>query len=606
MRKILVLALSFILVTSSLGLESLAASSTTNSITIGMEYAPPSTFFQNPTAPSFGNTAIDVPYIPIGHLSINGTVLPGIAREAPTTGVSNDTQWTVNLISPNMKWSDGAAINSTDLAYSLGIFLPTGPYANTSNIDRWGAIRGSVESISILNSTAINVKTFHVDAKFPLLSFLYSIYPYHYFKTLGIGHNVLQSTPVLAGPGDSAYVPVNYTPGSYTMTLTANPNSPSWGGRTPTITTVTLQFFTSDSAQTSALAAGSIDAGTISPSDVSALSSNANIKVTQVPSDYQLQIYMQTHYYPWNVTAFRQALFYLLPSNEVKSQLYNNQTATGNAQVLLPEVYPTYGASGAPLYNYSLSEANTLLAQVPGLTKTNGHWDYANGTAVTVKVEAPNNDPNYVRASQFLQTNLEAAGLAVTLSNPAYATAHTDWTSLNFQMMVFPNNYAPVPFRWMRNPSNLNGWKNSTFTTDFNDALSNPNSAQSFTQIKQAELVMAQAAVLNYLVVLPQYVAYNDVAYSNWQPALSQSSYNNVFCDTVVCESVLASVTPAGVTTATTTTTSTSSGNYTLYYAAAIVAIIVIVAVAVAVTRRKPAAAATPAKPATPTAPPAK
>ena len=600
MKKILVIALSFILVTSSIGLDAFAQSSSSSTITIGMEYAPPSTFFQNPTAASFGNTAIDVPYLPIGHLSINGSVLPEICDvPVPVPGVTNDTQWIINLISPNLKWSDGVPINSTDLAYSLGMFLPTGPYANTSTIDRWGAIRGSVQSISIVNSTAIKVTTFKTDAKFPLLVFLYSVYPYHYFKTFGIGGNVLQSKAVLGGPGDSAYVPVNYTPGSYTMTLQANPNSPSWHGKTPTINTLILQFFTSDSAQTSALAAGTIDAGTITPSDISALASNTNIKIAQVPSDYQLQIYMKTTGFPWNVTAFRQALFYLLPSNEVKSELYNNKTATGNPQVLLPQVVPTYYATGAPLYNYSVSAADALLAKA-GLVQNNGKWDYANGTAVTITVEAPNNDPNYVRASQFVQSSIEAAGINVNLDNPAYATAHSDWTSLNFQLMVFPNNFAPVPFRWMRNPSNLNGWTNSTFSADFNAALSNPNTAQSLAEIKQAELVMAQAAVMTYLVVLPQYVAYNDVAFSNWGTALQQSSYDNVFCDTVVCENVLTAVNPSSstITTASVSSTSTSSSsttspapatNYTnYYYAAAVVVIVAIVIAAIAMTRRKP------------------
>ncbi|MDG6956718.1 MAG: hypothetical protein JRM89_03595 [Nitrososphaerota archaeon] len=579
-----------------------ALSATSSTLTVGMEYAPPSTFFQNPTAASFGNTAIDVPYLPVGHLSINGSVLPSICTvPVPVPGVTNDTQWIVNLISPNLKWSDGVPINSTDLAYSFGIFLPTGPYANTSNIDRWGAIRGSVQSVTIMNSTAVKLTTFKTDAKFPLLVFLYSIYPYHYYKQFGFGNNVLQSKSILAGPGDSSYVPVSYTPGSYSMTLQANPYSPSWHGKTPTISTLIIDFFTSDAAQTSALAAGTIDAGVITPSDIPALVNTPNLKVAQVPSDYQLQVYMRTKGYPWNTTSFRQALFYLLPSNTIKSSLYANQTATGNPQLLLPQVVPTYYSAGGPLYNYSVSQANTLLTQA-GLVQTSGHWYYANGTQVTITVESPNNDPNYVRASQFIQTSLEADGFNVNLLNPAYATVHTNWTSLNFQLMVFPNNYAPVPFRWMRNPSNLNGWQNSTFTTDFNAALSNPNAAQSLTEIKAAELVMAQAAVLNYLVVLPQYVAYNTAAFSNWQPALTQSASNDVFCTYVVCENVLASVTPASTgptasTTQTTTTsapststTSTSAPSYTYYYVAAIVVIIIAIAgVAIWARGRKPA-----------------
>lgn len=566
------------------------AQSAPTSVTLAVLFPPPSTFFQSSTEEYIGNTATDIPYLAVDRLAINGSVVPGICTIPTAVPGTNDTQWIMNLISPNLKWSDGTPINASDLAYSFGIYMTTGPYANTSTIDRWGADRGEFSNIAILNSTAIKITTTAPDPRFPLLTFLYVVYPYHYYKQFGFGNNVLQTTPILSGPGDSAYVPVNYSAGSYTMTLDANPSSPSWHGAKPTFNTIVLQFYTSDSAQVNALAAGTADAGLITASDVASLQSVSSIGITQIPSDYQLMIYMRSTGYPWNVTAFRQALMYLVNRTQIDEALYNGTAPLGNPAVLIPQAVSTYWPGpSTPFYNYSPSTAAALLKQA-GLTQNaQGKWMLPNGNPLTVTVEAPNNDPDYVRASQFVEATFQAAGITVNLENPAYSTADTDWTSNNFQFLLFPNNYAPSPFRWMRNPFNIPGWSNSTFKTVFAESLANPNSAAAMTQVKQAELIMAQAAVINSIVILPQYVAYNKALYTNWQPALSEAPSYSVFWYPVTAENVLTSVTSAVAVT------SPSSSNTYLYIGLAIVIIIILIAVAVYALRRKPKPTQTPA-----------
>jgi ABC-type transport system substrate-binding protein len=565
------------------------AQSAPTSLTIAVLFPPPSTFFQSSTEEYIGNTATDIPYLAVDRLAINGSVVPGICTIPQAVPGTNDTQWIVNLISPNLKWSDGVPINATDLAYSFGLYMTTGPYANTSTIDRWGADRGTFSNIAILNSTAIQITTNAPDPRFPLLTFLYVVYPYHYYKQFGFGNNVLQKTPILSGPGDSAYVPENYTAGSYSMTLVANPSSPSWHGAKPVFNTIILQFYTSDSSQVNALAAGTADAGLITASDVASLQSISSIGITQIPSDYQLMIYVRSTGYPWNVTAFRQALMYLVNRTQIDDALYNGTAPLGNPAVLIPQAVSTYWPGpNTPLYNYSPSTAANLLKQA-GLTQNaQGKWMLPNGNPLTVTVEAPNNDPDYVRASQFVASTFEAAGITVNLDNPAYSTADTDWTSDNFQFLLFPNNYAPSPFRWMRNPFNIPGWTNSTFKTVFAESLANPDYASALAQIKQAELIMAQAAIINSIVILPQYVAYNKALYTGWQPALSQAPSYSVFWYPVTAENVLTSV------STTVSTMPPSPSNTYLYAGIAIVVIVILIVVAVYALRRRPRASEPP------------
>ena len=561
-RKIAALAVMFALVVSSTFVlfPVLSAATPPSSFTVGVLYPPVSTFFQSATEEYIGNTATDIPYLAVDRLSISGSIVPGICTIPQPVSGTNNTQWIENLISPNMKWSDGVSINSTDLAYSFGLYMTSGPYANTSTVDRWGADRGTFASISILNSTAIKITTATPDPKFPLLTFLYVIYPYHYYEQFGFGNNVLGKTSILSGPGDSAYVPANYTAGSYTMNLNANPMSPSWNGATPVFKTMTIQFFTQDSAQVSSLAAGTLDAALISPSDVSPLQSSSSIGITQIPSDYQLMIYVHSTGYPWNNTAFRQALMYLVNRSQIDVALYGGEAATGNPAVLIPQAVPDYWpGAGTPMYNYSASTAASLLTQA-GLTQNSqGKWMLPNGTALTVNVEAPNNDPNYVRASQLIQGTFQQAGISVNLLNPAYSQADTDWTTNHFQFLIFPNNYAPSPFRWMRNPFNIPGWSNATFAAAFKQALTDPNPDSSLAAVKQAELIMAQAAVINSIVILPQYVAYNKAQYTNWQPALSNAPSQSVFWDPVTAENVVTAISYPAATSVSSSTSSTST-----------------------------------------------
>ena len=201
-------------------------------------------------------------------LGINGSIAQGLAHPPFSVPNTNASQWIINLRSANYKWSDGSPINATDMAFSFGMMLPTGPYANlTGGFDPWGSIIGTVSSVAILNSTAIQVNCFKSCPVFPVKTYTYPVYPYHYFKQYS-GDGVLHTTPIFGGPGDTAYIPVNYTAGSTTFDLQANPLSPSWNGATPTFNSITAQIFTTDSSLVNALTAGTVTAGVIQAGDV--------------------------------------------------------------------------------------------------------------------------------------------------------------------------------------------------------------------------------------------------------------------------------------------------------------------------------------------------
>ncbi|MHB2037540.1 MAG: ABC transporter substrate-binding protein [Nitrososphaerales archaeon] len=506
-------------------------------------------------------TGTEVPYLYVSPFALNGSVVPGICNVPATVPGTNYTQWIVNLIASNMKWSDGVPINSTDLAYSYGIFLPTGPYANLSEYDPWGAISGTVSSVTILNSTAVKLKMSSPDPNFAVLDALYQIYPEHYFIQY-TGANVLTKTAILNGPGDTAYIPSDYTAGSLSFTLVPNPNSPSWtlyGNNHPTISKIVVNQFTTDSSLVNALAAGSVDIGWVQLSDIQALSS---LKVDTVPSTLQFTTWIGTVGYPFNNTAFRQALLYLLPKQQIDNQLYNGSLTLGNPiELLAGSSSPYWPGPQTPTYNYSTSQAITHL-QKAGLTQNSaGKWIMPNGTAVQFTVTVDNGDPVEVRAAQMIQSSMQGVGLQVNLQTTAPATSALLYHSANYQVFVWDafNTLSPTPIKYLKNVNNYPNFRNNaTFNMLLREALTNTNATAALQEMKQAELIFADAASADTLVNLPYYIAYNSQKFTNLQPGMTLSVDNDGLVSPITAEPFFVSVQPVGLTTSSTSTTSPS------------------------------------------------
>lgn len=543
-------------------LSSSAASS--SNLVIGVETNPPTTWVQTATSWGGDNTITQLPYLYCYTYGISGVALPDLCDVPTPVSGTNDTQWIVNLRSDNMTWSDGSPINASDLAYSYGIYLTTGPFANLSTVDVWGNIQGTVSNITILNSTAIKLTTFAPDPLFLYLTWLYQIYPWHYYEQF-TGNNVLGTTSILGGPGDTAYLPKGYNGTGDTMTLVPNPSSPSWNGSTPKVSTITLQFFTQDQPMVNALASGSVDAAVISASDQGALNSTSFLTISQIPSINQMYVYIEPTGTPFNNTDFRQALMTLIPKYQIDSQLYNNQTNIGNSLALLPQAVSQYWPSpSTPEFNYSTTNATSLLKEA-GLTQNSaGNWELPNGTAITVNVEAPNNDPNFVRADQMIVSAMQSVGLQANAKVVDYTTDTNDLFSTgNYQMLLSNQAYFPSPYKWMRNPVNLPiQWKNSTGYTTwhplFEQALQDTNATSSLQELKQSEEFLANYSIIGTIVVLPQFVAYNNQAFTDYQPALSNALNYQTFYFPTLAENFFTSVAPLGAASSTSSTSSAS------------------------------------------------
>ena len=556
------------------------------SLVIGNLVTLPSTFFQT-SSPWTGASITEIPYLFPYTMGTSAVAIPGICNVPVPVPGTNDASWILNLRSTNYKWSDGVPINSTDLAYSYGVFLPTGPFANQSTYDRWGRERPYGKSITILNSTAIQLNMLGPAPTFLVSWWFYTVYPYHYYKRF-TGNNVLQTTAITGGPFNSAYIPNNYVPGSNVMNLVPNPSSPSWNGATPPLDSVTIQFFTNNGAMVSALSAGTIDAAQIAPSDISALSSNPALTITQVDSITFSNLAISPVEYPFSSVAFRRGLMDLVPAAEMNQAIFNGRAAIGNPARLMPQVVPTYWPGpGAPTYNYSIPNAQANF-KAAGLTQNSaGAWVYPNGTKVTVNLEVSNNDPDLVRQGQFIQSAMTSAGLNVNLALLDPASVFTDTSSGHYQAVLYLDANFVSPYKWMANAYNTPiTWKNSTFTSTLNSALIEVDPAKSLSDIKQAALIIAQNAVIRTILSKPAYVAYNSQKFTGWEPAVSQAQSIQFFTNQFLSETVLTSVRPASSTTMTSSSTGVGGLSNTAIIPAVVI-VLVVAAIGVYLLKRR-------------------
>jgi ABC-type transport system substrate-binding protein len=403
------------------------------------------------------------------------------------------------------------------------------------------------------------------------------------------------------------------------MNLVANPSSPSWDGRTPTIDDVTIDFFASDTALVNALAAGTVDLSTISVSDVGALNTTSSLTITQIPTGSMTYLNLRNVGYPWNETDFRQALLYLVNKNQINSVVYDNRSAIENAAVLPGS--SQWLPSNLPAYSYNPATAEQLL-QDAGLHKSaQGTWLLANGTALPpIVFQAADSDSSYVRVAQLITSDWQSAGLQVTLEEEPISTVNgAIYSTGTFDVAYTDGGFLPVPWRYAYNainfPSGAGGaWSNSTYSLLKTEADAAPTTSVQDQLLQTLVLTLAQNAIVDGLASDLSYVAYNNQRFTNVSSAIQGAAASDFFIYPPFAESVLTSVTPttsvsfapstssassapssSAVTASATSTSSTSGGSAlltpTTAVLVAVAAIVVLAGIALSLRRRREDAA---------------
>ncbi len=569
----------------ALSSDSAAQTGTNSVLKVGLVSTGP-VVTMNPFYPGGQGATITSQLVGVMYLSLleqapNGTVMPQLAKS--WTENSNATVFTFTLRS-NLKWSDGTALTANDIAYTFNLFK------SNSLLDAFnGFLVGSlIKNVTAVNTTTAKFTLTHSFAPFLEYAGLGKvIVPEHVFSKVSNITNFSNSgTPV----GDGPFILNNWAPSDTVLRFT--PNKYFYGPQ-PKLSGIDVQILSSSSSIPSDLQTGSIQLAQPDPSQLSSLSSQANITVSTAPGNNIFGTYFDPAgllmydnlLYPYNNTTAKQALAYSINRTQIV-QLALNGYGTIGSQGQLPLSLSQWIPAGLPNYTYNPSKANAMLRGIGFKNGTNGYLEFPNGTAWTPTILYTGTVAGSI-VSVIVQ-NLKAAGIDASGSSVTIGSIVSALEDGQFSMVLLQTSRPPLPsfvlgvftanettpvgqqeldyHGWTR-------WTNATVVNDLNQALLTGDAATQHQLYNNAQEILANQLPLITLYYGESMWAYSNATITGWSPASHGFQFPQ--------QDLLTSLAPIS-------SGSSGSGNSYLLYVGIGIGIVIIAAVAAVVyTRRK-------------------
>jgi ABC-type transport system substrate-binding protein len=539
---------------------------------------------------------------------------------------SNYTMWEFNA-KPGAHWSDGTPVTAQDF---LATFGPN--FGMNATYDFAGLHTELVKEYALNSSTAVFVLNAPDSQWWQKLRSDYytTTYPASFVNSQGAG-GANFGTDVAFGP----FYVSNYTAGSFTMQMFRNQYFPI----TPKICEVDINFVDSLSETSTYLESGTTDFAFVEYSNAHAiLAANPNLKLYDEKGYGMTDIQYNDTVFPYNMTAFRQALAWSINQSAIVKEAFDGFGLTAyNGQGAVSPIATTLFNSNAASYGFDQSKAISLL-QTIGITKgSDGFLHYKNGTAVSLNLWADTDNTADPVAAQLVASNLQSLGMKVNVQTTTAANIVGDYSSnanniRNAMILATINvGYAGNAFLdslpawdvyWLPTiPNKVWLWPASAN----NEWNSNVTAFQSTSNLTQDTHYLFNIEALNAQYLPSLMIAYPDKLFAvNTQYYTNYPSGNLIYYSYVWNWTALATISPTAanplvappatttttVTQAPSTTTSTAiststvsaapttttttvtaqappSNNTALYAATAVIAILIIVVGAVAISRSR-------------------
>ncbi|MDQ6660233.1 MAG: ABC transporter substrate-binding protein, partial [Chloroflexota bacterium] len=300
-----------------------------------------------------------------------------------------------------------------------------------------------------------------------------------------IGATNLGNAPVNAGSGPFMFA--EWMKGDH---LTVKSNSHYWmkdsqGKALPYLQSIRYRPITNESVMFSNLQTGSINvADVVSPNDVSAAKSNTSLIYKQIPGLSFYGIMLNTKVAPFDNVHVRRAIEWGVNRDEIV-----NSVLKGTGVVAQGPISPgswAYSSSIAP-YSYNTSNAKSELAQ-------------AGTSSVSFTLLIASGSPLITREAEFIQSELQPAGITVNIKQETFATLLSDTDSHNFQAAILGWSGRPDPdgnmFSWFHTGGGFNSMQYSNTQVDslLEAARTSSDQGQRASDYQQAEKVILQDA----------------------------------------------------------------------------------------------------------------
>lgn len=268
---------------------------------------------------------------------------------------SNATVWTLTL-RPGMKWQDGTAVTSADLAYTLKAYASPKATCGTT----CGALQSELAGVDIVNGLTVRMKLkvpdVNIPAEFGPIEGGVLIIPEHYLEKVGISG--FKSHPMGSGPWKF----VSRTIGQ-SIDYVANRNY--WNrAEEPKFTNLHILLVPDQNTRNAMLQTGEADLIALEPNAVSQVK---GFKIFSIKNTDFSEVHFLDSYSPANMSyklAFREALTLAINVPQLISAFYPDGTGRPTSGDAIPFTPQTLGNDPSlKPYPYDPTEAKRLLAE---------------------------------------------------------------------------------------------------------------------------------------------------------------------------------------------------------------------------------------------------
>ncbi len=412
-RDFIVVTVAFVLVVSAVlplvsSSRAVSAASTGSSCTSANTFneviggGTPNTFKPPGARVAASSVTFGLTQIKVGpETMVNGTVYYFDSIANSVTSNANYTQWTYH-INPDRYWSNGQQITAQDFLNTYTSSYALSPSADVANL------RLEITSVVAVNSSTVVFNLNQSDAQFEVELNNNQEVPPQPPSVIAQGIDSLEFTGAVT---DGPFVQQNYTVGSTQAVLVRNP----YFSPLPGICEIIMSYAASTSDIPTLMISGQYDFAPVDNVAVSGiLADNSALKAELIPGISDLMLGYDIQTYPYNMTAFRQALAYSIDENDIVVTAYGGLGVTAyNSEGTVPPSSGWYSPN-QEAYSYNLTKAVSLLHSIGFTGGTNGATlKYPNGTAVALTEYTSNGNTGAILAGQIIATDLSGIGMSI-------------------------------------------------------------------------------------------------------------------------------------------------------------------------------------------------
>ncbi len=406
----------------------------------------------------------------------HNAILPDLATSWSYT--SSDNTKLVFTLRTDVNFQDGTPFNADAVVFNINRILtaPTSP--------RYSELV-TVQSVQAIDASHVQ---FNLKKPFaPLLANLTDragmmLSPAAVQK---IGAANLGNGPANAGSGPFMFS--EWVKGDH-LTIKRNPHywmKDSQGNALPYLQSIRYRPITNESVMFSNLETGNINAAEVlGPNDVPAAKSNSSLTYKQLSALSFFGVMLNTKVAPFTNVHVRRAIEWGVNRDEVV-----NSVLKGVGVVAQGPISPSswaYSSSIAP-YSYNINNAKSELSQ-------------AGMSSVSFTLLIPSGSPLNAQEAQFIQSELQPAGITANIKQETFATLLSDTNSFNFQAALLGWSGRPDPdgnmYSWFHTGGGFNNMQYSNRQVDslLEAARSSSDQAQRASDYQQAETLILQDA----------------------------------------------------------------------------------------------------------------